>query len=103
MNAYRWRLVEEDRLPDRVALAVASTAYDVDDIYVLAASGQIWESYAHDELGNKLCVVLVERFHDADAGHCANVATACGMVESLPLDRLKRDYFLVSWPDGQSY
>lgn len=101
VNEYRRRLLQEDGLPDRAALAVACTAYAFSDVYVLAAAGQVWESYAPHDRDEKERISIVEKLHDDTSGHCVKVLTACGIIDFIPLDRLAKEYFLFSWPEEQ--
>ncbi|MFF0220515.1 hypothetical protein [Streptomyces vinaceus] len=101
VNEYRQRLQSEDGLSEKAALAVACTAYAYNDVYVLAAPGQVWESAAPDGAGRSERIFITEKFYESASGHCVRVLTACGIGELVPLDRLAEHYYLYSWTEEQ--
>ncbi|MGW6262995.1 hypothetical protein [Streptomyces sp. NPDC055085] len=94
INAYRQRLCREDLLSDRAALCVACTAYAWACVYVIAAPGQVWESLdgSHEQL------TILGMDIDPERGYLALCHSACGLDETIPLDKLDARYNLSAWP-----
>lgn len=99
VNSYRRRLQEADLLSEKAALSAACTAYAFQNVYVVAAPGQIWESSIPDSIGEKDRLAIMEISHDDGLGHRAMCRKLCGIMELIPLHQLAENYKIVSWPD----
>jgi hypothetical protein len=100
INAYRGRLVIEDMLPDRAALAVACDAYADCCPYVIMAPGQFWRSTPGSSTEESLVIESISV--DALQGHVATYTTNAGTRGRIPVDELDTYYELWYWPTTTS-
>jgi hypothetical protein len=97
VTRYAERIATADQLPEPTAMKLACYAYQTENIYVLAAPGQVWESVS--EAAHPRRIEIREVGHSTAQGPVARYqAHPSGVLATIALNSLDTLYRLTDWP-----